>query len=438
MLHIGPFGDGVDESIGGTPAPPAPSATTAAAAAITTVTAGTAPAAVAADDSDLNEALYSRIGLLEIKPLVSQHEMRVFKRMCLVIEPNPRRLKRVMQTYTLISEVAKRRAVDEGQPDVMVGKLPQWRAFTSKLVKWTCLCELYPYRMSLLVLTVTDFEQKQTVNRLAHKRNSRSTLQREPLRWPSSTKQLAKQLEVRQYFRRWVCSSRRLSRRRPFFHYVPTQMPDVAGAAAPSGGEAEAEFAPEDESIATFYNRHVERFLYSLGLSQKMLQLDGDAELFQTLLMLPVPSGDPNSAEDDTVDICIADILGPKVYMDRDSEQSPDDEQTANEKPIEQFGIYKREANLSLLTYSFNLNPALRHQLSCETAALQTEWELGDGKARAIQATGVMQKQRMVEELVRQQFPTQLGLDRTRAPTPLTQPPPQQPRQPWYRWVQMG
>ena len=38
--------------------------------------------------------------------------------------------------------------------------------------------------------------------------------------------------------------------------------------------------------------KHVERFLYSLGISQKMLRLDGDAALFQPLLMLPAPSDD--------------------------------------------------------------------------------------------------------------------------------------------------
>ena len=46
------------------------------------------------------------------------------------------------------------------------------------------------------------------------------------------------------------------------------------------------------------------------------------------------------------------DILGPAL---RDK-----DDQT---KPQIQFGIVQRDANLSLLSYSFNLNPALRHQV---------------------------------------------------------------------------
>ena len=48
--------------------------------------------------------------------------------------------------------------------------LPGWKEFSSKLVKWVCLCELYPYRMSLLVLIVLDFEQKAAMNRLVKRR----------------------------------------------------------------------------------------------------------------------------------------------------------------------------------------------------------------------------------------------------------------------------
>ena len=42
----------------------------------------------------------------------------------------------------------------------------KWLEFRPKLAKWLCLCENYPYRMSFLVLTITDFVQKELVNRL--------------------------------------------------------------------------------------------------------------------------------------------------------------------------------------------------------------------------------------------------------------------------------
>ena len=328
----------------------------------------------AALDSALTAEIFSDLDSLVIKPLVSQHEMSVFERMCLVLEPNPRRLKRVMQTYTLISEVAKRRAVEEGgPPDHVVGKLRDWPDFTSKLVKWTCLCELYPYRMSLLVLIVTDFEQKQTVNRLATKREEASKRE-----------------------------GKEEGGGGMFFRYVPTLQKHAAVSDATGAGKDVMEFPADDEYISTFYNKHVERFLYSLGLSQKMLRLDGDAELFQTLLMLPAPGTGASSAEETFVDICIKDILGP-------SPEKKAHEKSKDKNLKEQLGINQRDANLSLLTYSFNLNPALRHQLSCEIAALQTEAELGHGEERAIQATGVVEKQRMIEASVRQQ----LGLGQT-------------------------
>ena len=96
--------------------------------------------------------------------------MSAFKRMSLVLESNPRRLKRVMQTFTLVTEVARRKPQSEEARDAFIGQLPAWPAFSSKLVKWTCLCELYPYRMSLLVLLVLDFEQKSAMCRLAELR----------------------------------------------------------------------------------------------------------------------------------------------------------------------------------------------------------------------------------------------------------------------------
>ena len=94
--------------------------------------------------------------------------------------------------------------------------------------------------------------------------------------------------------------------------------------------------------------------------------LDGDAELFQTLLMLPTPT----DGEEKLVDITIDDILGPPVKKDG--------------KPVDTNGIIKRDANLSLLTYSFNLNPALRRQLAGEIDNFQTDAVLTGEGGKAI------------------------------------------------------
>ena len=103
--------------------------------------------------------------------------------------------------------------------------------------------------------------------------------------------------------------------------------------------------------------------------------LDGDAELFQTLLLLPAT----NSPED----ITVSDILGPALKHDAAGMSG---------MPYTEVGIAERDANLSLLSYAFNLNPALRHQLSGEVATFQSEADLRQGGRAAIEKTGVMKK----------------------------------------------
>ena len=103
--------------------------------------------------------------------------------------------------------------------------------------------------------------------------------------------------------------------------------------------------------------------------------LDGDAELFQTLLLLP--------ATDSPEDITVSDILGPALKNDASG---------TGRMPYMEIGIAERDANLSLLSYAFNLNPALRHQLSGEVATFQSEADLRQGGRAAIEKTGVMKQ----------------------------------------------
>ena len=104
--------------------------------------------------------------------------------------------------------------------------------------------------------------------------------------------------------------------------------------------------------------------------------LDGDAELFQTLLLLP-----PTDSFDD---ITVKDILGPALKTDAAVGVS--------RMPDAEVGITERDANLSLLSYAFNLNPALRHQLSSEIATFQSEADLRRDGHAAIERTGVVKK----------------------------------------------
>ena len=108
--------------------------------------------------------------------------------------------------------------------------------------------------------------------------------------------------------------------------------------------------------------------------------LDGDPELFQTLLMLPVPIGNDADGKELLVDIQVKDIFGPRKEGDE------------AQKNLNNTGLIERDANLSLLSYAFNLNPALRRQLQSEIAGFQTEAELVAGEERAVAPRGVKKK----------------------------------------------
>ena len=143
--------------------------------------------------------------------------------------------------------------------------LPGWKEFSSKLVKWTCLCELYPYRMSLLVLIVLDFEQKAAMNRLAHRREKE--LRQELKRQSDETKPRAEEPTS-------------------FYRYEPvpkdgkaksgtqskSKSSENAEETAKDAAGGEVSFVKEAEFLSTIYNRLVERFLYSHKLSESMLR----------------------------------------------------------------------------------------------------------------------------------------------------------------------
>ena len=107
-----------------------------------------------------------------------------------------------------------------------------WKGFCPKLAKWICLCENYPYRMSLLVLFITDLVQKEMVNQL-------NTLH------PSRSKY-------------------------GLVYYKKSRL---------TGVEADLDEClelKEDMPIVEAYFRHVERYIYSHNSAKKMLSLDGD------------------------------------------------------------------------------------------------------------------------------------------------------------------
>ena len=123
----------------------------------------------------------------------------------------------------------------------------RWAGLRPKLAKWLCLCENYPYRMSFLVLVITDRAQKEMVNRTR-------------LTHPS------------QYGLVHYCTSRDKT--------TPPSVPEASDSTDESGGGGKADAKglelPDDMPIVAAYFRHVERYIYSHPKARKMLSLDGD------------------------------------------------------------------------------------------------------------------------------------------------------------------
>ena len=240
---------------------------------------------------------------------VSPHELAYFEKFIAEVDRNPRRLKRIVNTYQLVTEVARHRAVAEDQPEELVCKDKRWLPFTSKLIKWICLCECYPYRMSLLVLIIEDFEQKGAMNGVVAQRLKDH---------PDDVEQTK--------FVRW---------------YDQTDESQLTTSLS------------KDELMTTVYFRCVEGFVYAHKIADKMLRLDSDAEQFAKLLMIPC-------SDDGSDDITVGDIIGlrsPSKMLRLGTDEDTD-------------------ANFSLISYSFNLNAAMRAQLASERSGHMTESEL--------------------------------------------------------------
>ena len=109
-----------------------------------------------------------------------------------------------------------------------------------------------------------------------------------------------------------------------------------------------------------------------------MLRLDGDAEVFALLLSKPIEIRDDAANQHVKLDIRVEDILGPKVLAD--------------DKTTE------RDHKFSLLTYSFNLNPALRDQLGQELAGFVSSYEMyaDSSKKTALQENSLARKADML------------------------------------------
>ena len=309
-------------------------------------------------------AWLEEMGVSLIAPLVSAAEVDAFKSLSKLLDPNPRRLKRIVNVYALVTEVAKQMPQSEDDSTARlayehtchrvsadyrclinlvprhpctlqkVDQHPNWKRFCPKLTKWICLCENYPYRISFLVLVITDLVQKEMVNQLHDKHPSRGEY--------------------------------------GLVYYKKSKSGNLKA-------DVEESLELEDDMpIVEAYFRHVERYIYSHKSATKMLGLDGDPvralsthgpdqglmrcltvvqEMFTALLMLPVSDlGKSDEASrlqaasgKQQCDITIGDILGPLKEVNGSAGSD------GVGKTSDGTDATQRDANFSLLSYSFNL-----------------------------------------------------------------------------------
>jgi len=248
--------------------------------------------------------------------LVTPLERLAFEFFIGLADTNPRRVKRIVSVYCLISQTAKSLPIHDGSSRT-INSQPDWQMFTFKLIKWVCLCECYPYRMSFLIHSILDYEQKAIMNHIA------STCHH--------------QVD-------------------PDLHYR-----DFAG--------EDIEELKDDMPISKAFFTLVERYLFALPSASKLIHLDGDPELFAILISVPVPDADAlkhmNSSKtvelgylkDHSAEVTISDVIGRKL-------------KTHNRKSLRLIGIKERQTRTSLMYFSYNLNPALRVQISNEMSAM--------------------------------------------------------------------
>ena len=169
-----------------------------------------------------------------------------------LVECNPRGMKRIVNLLQIISVLGKIRPHDDHWSSAAIAfseKKEDWKIFLNKCVLWIVLCQNFPYRVSLLVQVLLDFDQKKSFNANA---NANSMGE---------------------------------------FAYLNNSFKKP----------------PLDEkmTIYRFYMLHVDKFVKALDQSDRFCRVDKDPEEFATLLQrTAVPPGEDS--------IKCEDVLGPK------------------------------------------------------------------------------------------------------------------------------
>ena len=246
----------------------------------------------------------------------------------------------------------------DGDDTAIVAEDDAWPKLSKKLVVWILLCAAYPYRISFIVHLVQDFDQQRRLNDRVGKLKCSSVV---------------------------VYGAT----------VHDTTMPDI-----------------EKMPLAVFYAEYVEPYIYAIKSAEKLLKADGDPDDFVIILgRMLFHEGQDNDDDDELPSILCEDVLGPFMketmrseYIIKEAsahegklcsaEQSKNssfvddnmiEKKSTKKGAISSDGPMKLEVTvkakerleyLSLLHYSFNLNPSMRRLISLEMSTITSEHNL--------------------------------------------------------------
>ena len=202
-----------------------------------------------------------------------------------IVSCNPRGMKRMVNLLHIIVVIGRNKPRNKYSDSLAIalsGESRQWDDFLMKCVHWLFLCQNFPFRMSVLLQVLLDFEQKRQ------------------------------------------------------FNEIKDDNPAICLYANPTGY---AVLVPNVDKISLFqfYMQYVEKYIQAFKKSEKFCRYDKDPEEFAFLLKktsLKIPTSQ-------NILISCEDVLGPF----REGEK-------------------ERDRMFSLFCYSFNLDPAMRIEVS--------------------------------------------------------------------------
>lgn len=285
------------------------------------------------------------------------------------VDCNPRGVKRLINLLQIIAEIGSIKPLTGQSPPVSLKAWKSgevWTQFSKKAVIWIFMAQGFSFRLSALVQILLDFDQKRDFNAKDCKYKYKPCHRSHESSGDSKIT-IRNDIEVK-----------------PDHNEESTNGTSSKDKVEEKGMVIDF----DDMPIFEFYMSFVEKYIYALPCSERLLRVDKDPEDFAYLLQLSLE-----------YELKCEDILGPKINLGTDKEDKSSE----------------RMRDFSLLAYSFNLDPAMRLevctgsrmfyflllmiinifiQIGEDIAGLVSEHELfkGDGDVVALRSRSIIRK----------------------------------------------